>query len=229
MTEPKSRARRGVEKSEILQAAFDLFASVGEPAFSIRKVAAIVGVDPMTVLHHFGSKDELLRAIADYGLRSVEMPSATANWRADLKAVANAYRMLAHHHPRVFPLHFRYNATGPADHISSEIVYCALRRAGLPDSSAAGLGLAFYAFVLGFALAEVEGLLRPIGAAEEAELNALDSKTYHATLDLIPALKALDRNEAFDDSMDVFIAGVADLAKAKPRLSPIAECAAKCA
>jgi len=31
-----------------------------------------------------------------------------------------------------------------------------MRRAGLPDERAAGLGLAFYAFVLGFALAEAE-------------------------------------------------------------------------
>lgn len=229
MTEPKSRARRGVEKSEILQAAFDLFAEVGEASFSIRKVAAIVGVDPMTVLHHFGSKDEMLRAIADHGLRSVEIPAATANWRDDLRAVGKAYRMLAHRHPRVFPLHFRYNATGPADHISSEIVYCALRRAGLTDTAAAGLGLAFYAFVLGFALAEAEGLLRAIGPAEEAELSALDPTAYHATQDLIPVLKTLDPGLAFEDSMDVFVSGVADLARLKPRLKPIVECEARCA
>ena len=95
MTGPKSRARRGVGKTDITEAAFELFASVGESAFSIRKVAGLVGVDPMTILHHFGSKDELLRAIADHGLRSVQMPSASQNWRQDLKAVGSAYRMLA--------------------------------------------------------------------------------------------------------------------------------------
>ena len=133
MAAPKSRARRGVEKHEILGAAFNLFADVGEAGFSIRKLGGVIGVDPMTVLHHFRSKDELLRAIADHAVRSVEVPVATASWQNDLRAVADAYRDLAHRHPRVFHLHFRYNATGPADHVSSEIVYCAMRpRPGSP-------------------------------------------------------------------------------------------------
>ena len=115
----------------------------------------------MTVLHHFGSKDELLRAIADRALATVALPHPSKDWRADLRSVAAAYRDLAQRHPRLFHLHFRFHATGPADHASSEVVYRALRRAGLPDADAAGLGLAFYAFLLGYALAEAEGLLAP--------------------------------------------------------------------
>lgn len=216
MAEPKSRARRGVERSEILDAAFNLFASTGEQDFSIRKLAAAVGVDPMTILHHFGSKAELLRAIADRALRDIEIPASTSDWQSDLKAVANAYRMLAHRHPRVFPLHFRYNATGPTDHISSEVVYCALRQAGLADTEVAGLGLAFYAFVLGFALAEAEGLLRPIGPGDEVELEGLDAGAYKVTRSLIPALKTVDPDAAFDNSVNAFIFGVADLATRRP-------------
>ncbi len=220
MAAVKSRARRGVGKSEILEAAFNLFASEGETGFSVRKVGALIGVDPMTVLHHFHSKDELIRAIADRAVQGVEMPVATASWQNDLKAVADTYRELAHRHPRVFHLHFRYNATGPADHVSSEIVYCAMRRAGLADAEAAGLGLAFYAFILGFALAEAEGLLRPIDEAAEAELNSLDAAAYKATRALVPALKALDPDAAFEASMEAFIAGVAELAKRRQLAGP---------
>jgi AcrR family transcriptional regulator len=216
MTALKSRARRGVEKPEILSAAFNLFAAEGESGFSIRKLGATLGVDPMTVLHHFGSKDQLLRAIADHAVRGAQMPTSSEDWRRDLRAVADVYRELSHRYPRVFHLHFRYNATGPADHVSSEVVYCAMRRAGLADAEAAGLGLAFYASVLGFALAEAEGLLRPIGDKDEAELLALDASHYQATRALVPALKALNPDAAFDAAMDAFIAGVAELANKKP-------------
>ena len=180
----------------------------GEVGFSVRKLGVAIGVDPMTVLHHFGSKDELLRRIADRALATVELPLPGDDWRADLRNVAVAYRDLAHRHPRIFHLHFRFHATGPADHASSEVVYRALRSAGLPDAEAAGLGLAFYAFILGYALAEAEGLLRPIGAEDEAELRGLDKLAYPATIALIPAFRSLDREANFAASVDAFIDGV---------------------
>ena len=209
------RGRRGLDKNVILDAAFDMLSREGEAAFSVRKLGSRIGVDPMTVLHHFGSKDELLRRIADRALATVELPLPSDDWRADLRHVAAAYRDLAHRHPRVFHLHFRYHATGPADHASSEVVYRALRSTGLSDAEAAGLGLAFYAFILGYALAEAEGLLRPISGEDEAELKALDPRACPATLALIPAFKALDRDAAFDASVEAFIEGVACRCKSR--------------
>lgn len=181
----------------------------GEADFSVRKLGQRIGVDPMTVLHHFGSKDELMRRIADRALATVELPLPSGDWRSDLRHVAVAYRDLAHRHPRLFHLHFRFHATGPADHASSEVVYRALRSAGLPDAEAAGLGLAFYAFILGYALAEAEGLLQPISDEDEAELKELDPLTCPATLALIPAFRALDPDAAFDASVAAFIDGIA--------------------
>lgn len=180
----------------------------GEAGFSVRKLGLSIGIDPMTVLHHFGSKGELLRRIADRALATVELPHPSGDWRSDLRNVAAAYRDLAHRHPRLFHLHFRFHATGPADHVSSEVVYRALRNTGLSDAEAAGLGLAFYAFILGYGLAEAEGLLRPIGDEDETELRALDPLAFPATLALIPAFKALDRDAAFDASVEAFIDGV---------------------
>jgi AcrR family transcriptional regulator len=206
---PRPRGRRGLDPDAILNAAFDMFSREGEVGFSVRKLGLSIGVDPMTVLHHFGSKEELLRRIADRALATVELPMPSDDWRVDLRNVAVAYRNLAHRHPRVFHLHFRFHATGPADHASSEVVYRALRRAGLSDAEAAGLGLAFYAFILGYALAEAEGLLRPISAQDEAELQSLDPLACPATLALIPAFKALDPDAAFDASVEAFIDGVA--------------------
>ncbi len=123
----RPRGRRGLDPNAILDAAFDMLSREGEANFSVRKLGLQIGVDPMTVLHHFGSKDELLRRIADRALATVELPIPSGDWRSDLRKVAASYRDLAQRHPRLFHLHFRFHATGPADHVSSEVVYRALR------------------------------------------------------------------------------------------------------
>ena len=211
----RPRGRRGLDKNAILDAAFDMLSRDGEVGFSVRKLGSRIGVDPMTVLHHFGSKDELLRRIADRALATVELPHPSGDWSADLRNVAAGYRDLAHRHPRLFHLHFRFHASWRAAQASSEVVYRALRSAGLPDDEAAALGLGFYAFILGYALAQAEGLLRPITDEDEAELKALDPLACPATLALIPAFKALDRDAAFDASVDAFIDGVSCRCKAR--------------
>lgn len=218
MAGSRQRGRRGLDKREILAEAFEMLASEGEAGFSVRKLGARCGVDPMTVLHHFGSKHDLLRHIADRALTTVTLPPPTDDWQSDLRKVADAYRDLAHRHPRLFHLHFRFHATGPADHASSEVVYRAMRRTGLSDDVAAGLGLAFYAFILGYALAETEGLLRPITEDDEAELQALDPIACPATRALIPAFKALDPDAAFDAAIKAFIDGVASQKRNTPAI-----------
>lgn len=205
---PRSRTPRGLDRAAILEAAFALFDEVGEAGFSVRKVGAAMGIDPMTVLHHFKSKEELLRQIADRALGSIALPQPSGSWQGDLGNVAAAYRELAHRHPRLFHLHFRFHATGAADHASSEVVYRALLDAGLSPKDAAGLGLSFYAFVLGFALAEIEGLLRPLDGAEEEEMAALDPETYPATRALLPAFRTLDSDRAFAAAVAAFISGI---------------------
>lgn len=209
MSKAQPRGRRGLDREALLEAAFQLASSEGETGFSLRKLGTHLGVDPMTLLHHFGSKDGLLREIADFSLKTVKLPEPSSDWKGDLMAVAHAYRDLARRHPRIFHLHFRYHATGARDHAASEVVHRALRASGLADSVAAGLGLAFFAFVLGFALAEAEGLLQPLNEAEEKELTALDPVAFAATRAFVPAFKTLDASSAFDDAIGAFVDGVA--------------------
>ncbi len=209
MAKAHPRGRRGLNRNDLLETAFHMASELGEDGFSLRKLGARLGVDPMTLLHHFGSKEGLLREIADYSLKTVDVPQPSDDWQADLRKVAQAYRDLARRHPRLFHLHFRYHATGARDHAASEVVHRALRSAGLPDQLAAGLGLTFFAFVLGFALAETEGLMQPLSTAEEAELEALDPVAFAATQAFIPAFKALDAEAVFSTAIDALMVGFA--------------------
>jgi AcrR family transcriptional regulator len=56
--------RRGVERRKaIVQAALELFAAKGARGTSVADVAERVGITPPAVLHHFGTKDDLLLAV----------------------------------------------------------------------------------------------------------------------------------------------------------------------
>ncbi|KAA9110879.1 TetR/AcrR family transcriptional regulator [Microbacterium rhizomatis] len=57
----KSDARR----REIIDAAFDVFATAGFRGGSLKDIGARIGIDPSTILHHFGSKENLLLAVLE--------------------------------------------------------------------------------------------------------------------------------------------------------------------
>jgi AcrR family transcriptional regulator len=67
--------RRGVERRKaIVEAALELFAAKGARGTSIADVAEQVGITPPAVLHHFGTKDDLLLAVIEERDRRSERP-----------------------------------------------------------------------------------------------------------------------------------------------------------
>lgn len=203
-----SRAKKGIDPAAVREAAFRLLADTGEPGFGVRPLAARLGLDPMTVLHHGRSRERLLREAADRLLAELPEPVREGDWRARLHAVAAAFRDLARAYPKAFPAIIRFHATGPADYRHGEVVYAAMLEAGLAPQDAAELGLAFYALVIGFALSEVEGMLRPTSAEEAAELAALPEAEHPATRALTPAFAAISNDRMFAGAIDAFLDGV---------------------
>jgi AcrR family transcriptional regulator len=68
-TEPRRRRPRE-RPGEIARAALDLFTRFGYAGTSVDAVARAAGVTKGAVYHHFGSKEELLRAAVDERLRA---------------------------------------------------------------------------------------------------------------------------------------------------------------
>jgi len=56
-------------KKKIIKAALKVFAKEGYPDAKLRVIAAKAGARHNVIRHHFGSKDDLWKAIVDYGLK----------------------------------------------------------------------------------------------------------------------------------------------------------------
>jgi AcrR family transcriptional regulator len=68
------RRRRSAEEARrgILEAAEKQLAELGPDGVQVQEVARAVGIAPATVLHHFGTRDELLEELMAYGGKRLE-------------------------------------------------------------------------------------------------------------------------------------------------------------
>ncbi len=63
--QPRSRPETVIRRREILDAAIDIFGSKGYAAGTLQDIADQVGMTHAGVLHHFGSKDQLLLEVLE--------------------------------------------------------------------------------------------------------------------------------------------------------------------
>ena len=199
---------RGLTREAIIAAALAEMDERGNAGFSVRRVAARLGRDPMAVLYHLGSKEGLERAVADALNAEVPLPDASLPWRARLEAVADAYRGVARRHPRSFPLLLRFWTTGPADLRVAEAVYGALAEAGFGPGEAADHGCGFYAALLGLCAGEVGGLLAPPPPAFVAEIAATPPEAFPALHRLLAVLDRRDPDTLFRRTVAAMLDGV---------------------
>jgi TetR/AcrR family tetracycline transcriptional repressor len=151
----------------ILTAALQLIDEQGVEAFSMRRLAAALGVDPMAIYHHLPNKEAILAGLVPVVFAELHAPvAAEAAWQEQVCAFARAYRNLARAHPN-FVLHLVSNAQLGANAAlaANEQLFTALAAAGLAPFWIVRAADLLIDFLNGFALGERSGQL--IGQPEE--------------------------------------------------------------
>lgn len=185
-----ARAARGVglNAQAIVDAAIVVADQDGLDAVSIRRVAALLGVRPMSLYTHIASKDELLDLMANelVGLMLID-PPPTGGWREQLSAIARRSHETFIVHPWVLAAFARRPRPGPNAALHAKQMVRAVTELELPpDDMWALLGIVDD-YVLGAALrAATRGVARDLDAsftasdiAETPELSSL-SRLDHA-------------------------------------------------
>src|SRR5256885_3499268 len=107
MAAAKRRPRHaGLTAEKIRTEALRLIDADGLDAFSTRKLGAALGCEAMAIYWYYPSKEALLDAVVDELVGRIAGPdtAASGDWLESLRALAHAYRKLAHKHPNAFPL-----------------------------------------------------------------------------------------------------------------------------
>jgi AcrR family transcriptional regulator len=215
--EKSRRGRRGIRRQDLVDAALEMLAAEGEQNFSVRKLATVVCVDGMTILHHFKSREGLMRAVADAMVAGLDIERPKGAWREILLEVAQRYRGLAEKYPKAFHIVTRYQTSGPADFELGEMVYAALLDAGFNEVDAADYGMALFTLAIGFGVVEVGGMLNPCTAEELAEIEALDPRLFPVTRKMGPVFVHDESDRVFEILLGSFLDGIERSLKASKR------------
>lgn len=156
MARPVGRRRRPLTPARIYRTALRLARARGVEDLSMRKLAAALGVDAMSIYHHVPDKQALLLGVYQTVLAELPLPEADgAAWRASLRELGLRFYRLARKYPSVFPHLISSRYATPREIEIYHRVRAILEGAGFGTEEAARTTRAIYTYATGIALVAI--------------------------------------------------------------------------
>jgi TetR/AcrR family transcriptional regulator, tetracycline repressor protein len=211
------RPRAGQEpltRERILGAALRVVDGAGMEALSMRRLAAELGVNPMSIYHHLPGKDAVISGLVElvFSRMRVRYPNGSP-WQDRVRAWAETYRGLVRSHPNLV-LEIVSNAAVATEAVLlvNEPLYAALDESDLPPAEVVVVADSVVDFIHGFAIAE--GAQPPGHPFDRRELL---ERLETGAADVLPTMsrvfRALTADEARYDFDRAFDAGLGILLK----------------
>ncbi|TGQ95689.1 TetR/AcrR family transcriptional regulator [Mesorhizobium sp. M8A.F.Ca.ET.208.01.1.1] len=109
----KKRARGRLSREMIEDAAFEVIEREGLSGFSMRKLAAALGCEAMSIYHHFPSAAHLHEALVDRLIGALEIPDASLPWRQRMRIAIEDFRRIGRDHPAYSSFIVTYRMNSP--------------------------------------------------------------------------------------------------------------------
>lgn len=218
-----SARRPGLTRERIAAAAVKLIDRVGLTSFGVRRLAAELGVDPMSIYNHIPGKAALLDSVTECVLREAA-ESATDlphDWAEIARRLARRYRDMAMRHPCVFPLMARRPQGSTVALEALETLSAAMRRAGFSDQLVADAPLALFGFLNGYLLAVLGTSIGDTAGEQDAMATpVVFDPAVHPTMASLAQLQAdFGSREHFDRMLEIILTGLGTLGGGRQRRS----------
>lgn len=197
------RAKPGLSRGEVTDAAIALVERDGLEALTMRKLAAELGFAPMSLYTHVRNRDDLVDAIVDRLIERLELHEVPGeSWQDAVRRTLGSYRDLAVQLPGSFELLALapYDASPVAPHLAK--VIAGLEHAGLDAAQARQILGIVDAYASGFLVvwARSRASGRSPGAAGSAGASGSG--------DGAPGVASMRELEMFDQGLEALIAGL---------------------
>jgi len=152
---PKQPQRRGpLTKERVLQVAIKLADQRGVAALTMRNLAERLGVEAMSLYHHFAGKDAILDGLVDAVFAEIEVPSGV-DWQTAMRRRAHAARAALLRHRWALGFMESRKHLGPNMLGHHDAVLGCLRRSGFSVEQAAHAFSLLDSYTYGFLLQEL--------------------------------------------------------------------------
>jgi AcrR family transcriptional regulator len=208
-TAARGRAGRkspALSKARIVAAALAVTSRDGIAGLSARKLGAELGVEAMSIYHHFPSKRHLLDALVDHAIGSIEFPPPGPPI-ARLRALCHRYRAMAHRYPQLYPLVGLHRLNTEVGVLFLERVLGLVHDVvGEPERAARQFRALGY-YLMGAGFDETAGYAHGPSAAEPVD-DAFIARHCPRLAAAAPYFRAQEWEATFDAGLDALFAGL---------------------
>ena len=145
-----------LSREKVLDAALRLAGEQGLAGLSMRKLAADVGVEAMSLYNHVASKGDLLDGMIDLVFAEIDPPAAGGDWKAELRKRAVSTRDALRRHPWAVGEMEGRASHGPSNLRVHDAVLGCLLGAGFSEAMTVHAYSVQDAYIYGFALQQVD-------------------------------------------------------------------------
>ena len=224
MTQPppaRGAARSGdgkITRELVLTTALEIIDQYGADALSMRRLGAALDRDPMILYRHAPGKAALLDGVVEVVLAQLHVDPADPDWAAQLRGVARDYRALALEHPNAVPLLVTRPLATPlalrprGTLRPLEDVLALLTRAGFSGPDALHIYRAFFGFLNGHVLNELQELVENPDETDDLlrlGLHRLPIGEFPLLRSLAHALASYDGAAELERGLDILLIGLA--------------------
>lgn len=163
--DPKKHAQREpVTRERALQVACQLADEGGLETLTMRRLAEALGVEAMSLYHHFPNKDAILDGMVDLIFEEISLPATLLDWRASMRQRATSVRKVLLRHRWALRVMETRATPGHATLAHHDAVLGCLRAGGLSLQLTAHAYAALDSYIYGFIHTE---LSLPFQTSEE--------------------------------------------------------------
>lgn len=204
----KGRVARGtLTRSRVLAEALILLDRDGPEALTIRRLAEHLGVSPMALYNHIGSKQDLLQGLAKELIESAEFASDDPDWRERIAVCFRQLRRICLAHPSITRLMETADVAPLSVFGPMELTLAALREAGIAPQDGLRAYFLLTNFTLGQVAYEVRGPFHDLDPAQALRDGRLQEAGFE-NIERAAALQTWDFDAAFEFGLSVILTGL---------------------